>query len=246
MTTKLTPLGGGGGSSIINNYYSEVVDSTGFVDPAASTLSFDDGTRTFTITPVGDSFVFYAFGVRYEKTSAESKVIPDVDGLWYIYYDADGDLDAADEIWDLSSQVPVATVLWDSGSGDVGDDTGGGKPSKFEYVYIMGVSVAGILEDGQTVLLHAISASETVELRKHLPFSVIKCGTAPTGNVSFDIKVNGVSKGSADIDAAATQGTFTWNNKVTLDPEDLVKITAPGTADATLEDVAISLVGIRV
>jgi len=247
MDTNLQPLGA---SSVvvneINNYYSEVTEGTGFVDPSDSTLAFDDGTRTFSIIPVGDSFVFWAFGNRYEKTSAETKIIDDVTGLWYIYYDASGVLGASQSIWNLSTQVPVATILWSGGAGTIDDGKKNTKDSKFANIYIIAASIPGTLTDEQVVLFHAVAGSETVELNKYLPYSIIKCGTAPTGSAAFDILVNGVSKGTGTIAGAATTGSFTWNNKVTLSPGDVVKIVGPTTADVTLEDVAITLEGLRV
>jgi hypothetical protein len=245
MSTKLISLGGG--SVEVNNFYNEIVnESTGFEDPTDSSLSFDNGTRTFTIQPTGDSFVFWAFGTRYEKTSAENVQIDDVNGLWYISYNSSGVLGASQTIWDLSTQVPVATVLWNGATGDVGDEKNKGKTDKFLPIYVMGVSSPGLFTDDQLIFMHLVSGSESVELRKNLPYSFIKCKIAPTGSISFDIQVNQVSKGSADISASATTGSFTWNSKVTLDAGDWVEIYAPDTADASLKDVVITIVGIRV
>jgi hypothetical protein len=252
MKINLELVGGGVTQEVNNNitnvtnYYSEVNEATGFVDPSDSTLAFNDTNRTFTISPVGDSFVFWAFGTRYEKTEAESVQIDNVEGLWYVYYDADGDLGASQTIWNLSTQVPVATVLWSSGTGTVNDDKKNDKPSKFLDIYIMAVSVPGTLTDAQVVLFHVVAGSESVELSKHLPYSNIKCGTAPTLDATFDILVNDVSKGSATIEDGETTGSFTWNNKVTLSGGDIVKITGPSSADSTLADVAITLEGFRV
>lgn len=244
--TRLIPLGGGGSVEVTNVYNEVINESTGFEDPSASTISFTDGTRTFQIAPTGDSFVFYAFGTRFEKTSAETVQISDVNGLWYIYYTAAGVLSASQTLWDLSSQVPVATVLWNGATGSIDSEKNKSKTDPHLPIYVIGMSSPGTFTDGQVVLLHVVAGSETVELRKSLPYSIIKCGTAPTGSISFDIQVNGTSKGSADIAAAANTGDFTWNAKVTLDPGDIVKIVAPSTADATLADVSLTLEGIRV
>ena len=60
----------------------------GFLDIAESTVGFVNGTRTFTITPVGtDGFTFFVEGIRYVKFVAESIVITDVEGIHLIYYD---------------------------------------------------------------------------------------------------------------------------------------------------------------
>src|SRR6185436_10389207 len=61
-------------------------EPTGFVTRTTSTISFVDATRTFTITPVGGMFSVHQAGLRYEKSVAESIVIPDVEGSHWIYY----------------------------------------------------------------------------------------------------------------------------------------------------------------
>ena len=82
------------GSVYINPSVSELTAemsrSKGFPanNAAESTLSFVDGTRTFSITPVGAEFHFYQEGVKYTKTSAESLVISNDTGSHFIYYDS--------------------------------------------------------------------------------------------------------------------------------------------------------------
>jgi hypothetical protein len=46
-------------------------------------------------------------------------------GLWFIYYDDAGVLTASQELWDLSSYVPIATVYWNGTNGVVGDERHG-------------------------------------------------------------------------------------------------------------------------
>lgn len=67
----------------------EVTDTNGFpsAQKTGTTLSFVDGTRTFTITPTGSGFHYYMLGDKYEKTSAQSVVITNVEGLHAIYFD---------------------------------------------------------------------------------------------------------------------------------------------------------------
>jgi hypothetical protein len=69
-------------------------------------------------------------------------------------------------------------------------------------------------------------------------------GVASTGNVSFDIQKNGVSKGSVVFNASAT-ATFTFTNLTTFAAGDILTLIAPGTADATLADISITLKGTR-
>lgn len=59
----------------------------GVADRADSTLSFDAGTRTSTITPVNGAWSYYIAGRRYIKSAAESIIIADTSGVHWIYYD---------------------------------------------------------------------------------------------------------------------------------------------------------------
>ena len=58
----------------------------GFVDRDDVSISFDDGTRTFTVAPVATSFEFYDDGIRYDKQAADSVVIADSEGTVVFYY----------------------------------------------------------------------------------------------------------------------------------------------------------------
>lgn len=78
-------VGGGGIASPTRTEWGQ----NGFVDRSNSTIAFDDGTRTFTITPVGDEFYYYMDGKKYVKTSAESVVIDDEIGIHVVYYNGD-------------------------------------------------------------------------------------------------------------------------------------------------------------
>jgi hypothetical protein len=72
--------------------YSVTKDPTGFPVPGdltTATLSFVNGTRTFSITPVGANFDVYLQGTKYTKTT-ESIVISAVEGWHYIFYDLAG------------------------------------------------------------------------------------------------------------------------------------------------------------
>jgi hypothetical protein len=65
-------------------------EPTGFPNTTDSTMSFTDGTRTFSISPAVSTFDFYTRGVKFTKSSTENYVISDVDGLHYIYYNSSG------------------------------------------------------------------------------------------------------------------------------------------------------------
>ena len=93
-------------------------EPTGFLDASQTTISFTDSSpdRTFTISPVVDSFVFYANGERFTKTTAQSVQIPDQEGNHYIYFDVDGVLKST-QVFDDSiilTKAFTAIVYWDA------------------------------------------------------------------------------------------------------------------------------------
>lgn len=88
----------------------------GFVSRADTTISFVDGTRTFTITPTGASFEFWASGDRFVKSGPDSIVIPDIEGIHFIYYDDTGTLQVV-QVFNLDIIATfcfVAAVYWDA------------------------------------------------------------------------------------------------------------------------------------
>lgn len=85
----------------------------GFPNRTDTTISFVNGTRTFTIAPVGATFTVRIAGVLYTKGS-ESIVIPDVTNLYYIYYDVNGVLAQLTTPWTFQTQILVAVVYWNA------------------------------------------------------------------------------------------------------------------------------------
>jgi hypothetical protein len=68
------------------HYTVETTQKTGWSNEyGPATLSFDNGTRTLTITPVGADFHFYQDGIKYSKTT-DSYQIADTEGIHAIYY----------------------------------------------------------------------------------------------------------------------------------------------------------------
>lgn len=93
-------------------------EPTGFLDASQTTISFSDSSpdRTFTISPVADSFVFYANGERFTKTTAQSVQIDNLEGNHYIYFDIDGVLKST-QLFDDSlilTKAFVSIVYWDA------------------------------------------------------------------------------------------------------------------------------------
>jgi hypothetical protein len=104
-----------GGAWIPQNYGQIQKDPTGFPNRVDSTISFDDGTRTFTIEPVTTHFDYYIKGQVYRKATPQTVVIPDVEGLYFISFDGDTLTQQLGFTLDLlTDKAYVATVYWDA------------------------------------------------------------------------------------------------------------------------------------
>jgi len=69
----------------------------GFFNLLDSVFSFDNGTRTLTLTPTNDNFRFQvATGDVFEKSSPVDWVLPDTEGLKFAYFDNSGEPQVAD------------------------------------------------------------------------------------------------------------------------------------------------------
>lgn len=94
------------------------VDQTinGFVDPYNEvTCSFDNGTRTLTIEPSSSTFSYYSDGIKYTKSSQETKQIGTDHGLHILYYD--GATLTTTTTWSddfILLKAIVALIYWDA------------------------------------------------------------------------------------------------------------------------------------
>lgn len=97
---------------------SEVMsEPTGFPNQDDSELSFDDGTRTFTIQPKAPATEFYYFqkGRIYKVNGPKTLVIPDTEGVHFIYFDGVNLVSTqtfTDDI--LKIYTFISTIYWDA------------------------------------------------------------------------------------------------------------------------------------
>ena len=92
-------------------------EPTGFPDRNSSVFSFVAGTRTFTIQPQAPATEFYYFqkGRIFKVNAAKNVVIPDVEGVHYIYFDGVNLLSTQSFTDDLlKTYTFVATIYWDA------------------------------------------------------------------------------------------------------------------------------------
>ena len=82
-----------------------------------SVISFDQVNRIFTIQPTSTSYDVWCKGIKYTITEAQSVTLPNTTGLYYIYFDPQGDLQYRTSYFDWDDDVPTAYVYWNATAG---------------------------------------------------------------------------------------------------------------------------------
>lgn len=89
-----------------------------FPNRTDSTISFNTGTRVFTIQPSSTSYDFYNLGTKYTKTVAQTVTIPNTTQANFVSYDSSGVLQQSSSPWDIITGIPVAYIYWNATLGD--------------------------------------------------------------------------------------------------------------------------------
>ena len=113
-TGSFTASGTGSfGGVEIPTLFTATKEPTGFEEWSSSSLSIATSTRIFSIT--GTNFNTYYRGVKTVRNTGTT-TIPNVTGLYYVYYDNNGNLTATTTAWNIAAAnaVPIATVYWNS------------------------------------------------------------------------------------------------------------------------------------
>ena len=108
-----------GGSTILEMRQNLFADDTGwfsgYPNRTDSTMSFDDGTLTFTIEPSSTEFSCFLNGEEFTFDSAQTVTITDTEGLWFIYFNASGVLTASQTPWSFNdTAIFTALIYWDA------------------------------------------------------------------------------------------------------------------------------------
>lgn len=106
-----------------------------------------------------------------------------------------------------------------------------------------GGSFAG--EPGDGAVLLRLPMTLEVTFATNFAGSLFVAGVAADDVAVFTIAKDGMSVGTVTFAAAGTTGTFASAGPVTFEVGDVLTITAPATADATLADLGYSLAGAR-
>lgn len=108
--------------------------------------------------------------------------------------------------------------------------------------------LAGAMYNGKPtaslIMLHHV-VTRTVIFPSSLTASQGKARVAATAQTDFDIQKNGSSVGTMRFAAAATSATFIMASQQTFGAGGILKVIAPASPDATLEDITFTLSGTR-
>lgn len=96
--------------------WSQANEPTGFENLIDTTISWDDGTKVFTITPTGASFNVWVHAKKFTFSAPETKDISGViaEGNWYFYYDDTGVLQGSQTPFDFLMHAAVSVMYWDA------------------------------------------------------------------------------------------------------------------------------------
>lgn len=104
-------------------------DIHGIVDRTASTVSFNEGTRVLTVTPVSGSWTYYHTGTLITVSTTKTITVSVTDGAKFIYIDANATLQEH-AVPDFATNVYIAYVYWNNTAARaviVGDERHGSK-----------------------------------------------------------------------------------------------------------------------
>ena len=99
---------------------------SGWPNRTDSSVSFNNGTRQLQVTPTGASFTFYIGNVPFTFSTAQNVIIGVGTGLWYIWFDNTGALNASQTAFDFSTPIAmVATIYWNGTTGLLNEERHG-------------------------------------------------------------------------------------------------------------------------
>lgn len=110
--------------------------------------------------------------------------------------------------------------------------------------YIVGNYFGSVPVNSQLILAH-VFGSVSSTFPEDLTGSAANAETAATAETIFIIRRNTTQIGTITFAAAGTTGSFSFSADVTFVQNQVLKVYAPASADATLGGISITLVGTR-
>jgi len=103
----------------VTEKFEALSEPTGFENQTDTTLTWADGSTTFTLAPAsGSTFEFWLDS--HKKVSAALTLVGDgtdftiAQGLWFFYFDSTGTLVASQTPWNIETTCQVAILYWDA------------------------------------------------------------------------------------------------------------------------------------
>ena len=110
--------------------------------------------------------------------------------------------------------------------------------------YDIGTYVANKPLSIEPVIHYALP--HAIQFYQNFPLSIAKANIATTADKTFSIRKNNVEVGTITFFASGTNGTFSSTGIVTFLPGDILSVLAPAAQDATLQQISITINGIRI
>lgn len=142
----------------------------GHTDKSQSLISFDNASRTFSISPVNSSFEIWTKGIQRTITDTRTVTIPDTTGLYYIYFDTSGVLQYRTTFFDWPNDCITAYVYWNDDVKNapfVGDERHGITLDWQTHEYLhrtRGAAIANGFNSGNYVILGDGSLDAHIQL----------------------------------------------------------------------------------
>lgn len=182
---------------------------TGFVSRDTSTLTFDTNTREFLISPLAPalSYAYFIKGAKYAITTPKTVILPDVSGVYYIYFDGTETL-IASNTYDGSVFTDfsvVSTIYWNADIQDIvyfGDERHGCDMDGATHAYlhstlgsryVTGLALTGFVPevDDNTALQGVISPG--IIRDEDLSHHIVDTGTA-TNVFDLEQAISGIAQ----------------------------------------------------
>ena len=183
-------------------------------------------------------------GAAYTLPVSTTTVLGGVKAGANVTIDAQGVLSVSTSV-PLTSVAPVA--LGTTSVGSVGTSTSSARSDHVHPMpvipYDMSMYAGGVLSVANETV-SAFVATRKISLSAGLVGSIAKSLVAATNTTVLSIFVNGTSRVTITFGAASAIGVFSMALNLNILAGDILELRAPATADTTLSDVMITLVGV--
>ena len=100
-----------------NTVSTDTLEPDGFVNRIDSEISFNDGSRQFSIAPKAPatSYTIYNNGVKVVKSTTEITTLPDTTALYYIHFDkSTNNLSYKTTAFNFDTDIPIAQIYYNA------------------------------------------------------------------------------------------------------------------------------------